>query len=89
MTILTELTEFKNVKESHQLPRLKKNNTSKAIIYNKYQLQEHKEVILTVRKPSGVEQEKRQSHQVKFFVKLFELLPVFFFVVMVIASNRG
>lgn len=24
MTILTELTEFKNVKESHQLPRLKK-----------------------------------------------------------------
>lgn len=26
MTILTELTEFKNVKESHQLPRLKKKN---------------------------------------------------------------
>lgn len=24
MTILTELTEFKNVKESHQLPHLKK-----------------------------------------------------------------
>lgn len=66
MTILTELTEFKNVKESHQLPHLKKNpNTTKAIIYNKYQLQEHMEVILTVKKPSGVEQEKRQSHQVK------------------------
>lgn len=54
------------MKESHQLPHLKKKtNTTKAIIYNKYQLQEHMEVILTVKKPSGVEQEKRQSHQVK------------------------
>lgn len=66
MTILTELTEFKNVKESHQLPRLKKKTQHNESIYNKYQLQEHMEVILTVKKPSGVEQEKRQSHQVKF-----------------------
>lgn len=31
-------------------PALKKKNTTKAIIYNKYQLQEHMEVILTVKK---------------------------------------
>lgn len=31
MTILTELTEFKNVKESHQLPRLKKTTTQKQL----------------------------------------------------------
>lgn len=64
MTILTELTEFKNVKESHQLPRLKKkNNTTKAIIYNKYQLQEHMEVSLTVKKAFWSRTGK--SHQVK------------------------
>lgn len=33
MTILTELTEFKNVKESHQLPRLKKTTTQQKQLF--------------------------------------------------------
>lgn len=49
MTILTELN-LKMWRNHTSYPALKKNNTTKAIIYNKYQLQEHMEVILTVKK---------------------------------------
>lgn len=47
------------------------------------------EVILRVKMLSGAEEGKRQSHQVKLCGKLFKLLPAFFFVAMVIASNKG